>query len=130
MISTRDQKKGNVVKYLTLTALPLIAFTGLAEARPGTLSEHRGYESCRQVFAAESSGLATQRHYFVERVGDPATPRFYINGARWEDGERTLARMTCDTTKNGGRVLASEIASGRFIHKNALITIEVADRGN
>lgn len=120
------------MKHLTLTVLPLIAFAGIAEARPGTLSEHRGYESCRQVFAEQSSGLATQRHYYVEKIGEKAdaTPRFYINGARWEDGERTLARMTCDTTKNGGRVLASEVAPGRFIHKHARITIEVADRGN
>lgn len=116
------------MKNLALTVLPLIAFAGLAEARPGTLAEQRGYESCRSVFAAESSGLATTRHYFVDRSTD--TPRFYINGARWEDGERTLARMTCDTTSTGARVLASEIESGRFIHRNARITIEVADRGN
>ncbi len=115
-------------KNLALTVLPLIAFTSLAEARPGTLADQRGYENCRAVFAADSSGLSTTRHYFVDR--SEAKPRFYINGARWEYGERTLARMTCDTTPTGARVVSSEIAEGRFIHKNAKITIEVADRGN
>jgi hypothetical protein len=115
------------MKNLALTVLPLVAFAGLAEARPGTLAEQRGYANCRSVFAADSSGLATPRHYFVEHGSD--TARFYINGARWEDGERTLARMTCDTT-TGARVLASSIDSGRFVHRNARITIEVADRGN
>ena len=116
------------MKNLALTVLPLIAFTGLAEARSGTLADQRGYENCRDVFVAESNGLATTRHYLVDRSGE--TPRFYINGARWEDGERTLARMTCDTAGTGGRVLASTIEPGRFIHRNPRVTIEVADRGN
>lgn len=116
------------MKNLALTILPLVAFAGIAEARPGTLAEQRGYENCRSVFAAGSSGLATTRHYYVDRSAD--TPRFYINGARWERGERTLARMTCDTTATGTRVLASEIASGRFVHQHPRITIEVAERGN
>jgi hypothetical protein len=119
------------MKNLALTVLPLLAFTAsfadMAEARPSTLAEQRGYENCRAQFAAASSGLATNRHYFVDRSAQ--TPRFFINGARWENGERTLARMTCVTTPTGGRVLASEVESGRFQNRHPKVTVEVAGRG-
>jgi len=115
------------MKNLTWTVLPLIAFTGFVEARQGTFAEQRGYENCRTQFADQSRGLETTRHYFVDRSAE--TPRFYINGSRWEDGERTLARMTCVTTPSGARILASEVESGRFLNRHPKVTVEVAARG-
>ena len=108
---------------LSLLALPLIAFSAMSEARAGTLADQRGFEACSSEFRAASDGLVTARYHYVDKsAGDP---RFYINGTRWEAGERATVKMACDTARNGLSVLATEISAGRYEGQRTRITIEV-----
>jgi len=113
------------MKVLTLSALPLLAFATLAEARSGTLVEQRGYATCYAQFEANSNGLRTERHYLVDQRAD--NPRFFINGSRWENGDRSAVRMSCDTDSKGLKVLLSSIEPGHYVSPNPKVTIDVAD---
>ena len=114
-----------MIKALTFCALPLIAFSTVAEARTGTLADQRGFNTCHSEFHAQSNGLVTDRHHYIDKRGE--NPRYFINGTRWEDGDRAAVKMSCETHPNGSQILFSEISAGRYAGQQTRITIEVAD---
>jgi hypothetical protein len=113
---------------LSLLVLPLIAFSAIAEARWDAPADKRGYETCKAAFRASSDGLVTERHHFIDKRAE--NPRYYINGTRWENGNRTAVKMACETHLNGSRVLLSEISTGRYANRQTSSTMDIADTGN
>lgn len=110
---------------LALLTLPMFAFSAVAEAGHGTFADQRSYSVCRSAFQAVSVGLVTERHHFIDkRAGNPL---LYLNGSRWEEGKRTLAKMSCETDLRGSRILSSEISAGRYRNpRTKVTTIELA----
>ena len=86
------------MKLIALTAVSLAALTSAmsAEARPSTQAEIRGYDRCVTAADEQSNGLVTSRYYFVDR--GPQVSKYYVNGTRWEQGDRNDVRIACETT--------------------------------
>ncbi len=108
---------------VALSALTIL-IAGAAHARPSQPSEFRGYETCIDAAKAEfRSGFATSRTYFIDREG-PANA-YFINASAWQGGDRAPLRITCETSRNGRKLLAYSIAPGRFVSKPGTVSIQV-----
>ena len=100
-------------------------FTNVAEARTSSPAEFRGFEKCVSAVSDESRGLVTQRTYLINRDG--ANANYFINGSRWEAGDREAVRIECETANNGRTLLNASIEPGRWVQdRGAKVRVEVA----
>jgi len=108
----------------TLTALAAIAAAADADARRSTYSEARGLDNCVAEAKSTSDKLVTERYYFVDHTGSET--QYYVNGTRWENGERARVRIACTTSRSGHKLMSAAVEPGRYT--NASVRVEVAKK--
>jgi len=97
----------------TITAAAIcLTFAATSEARGGSYRGVRGIDNCVKAAARESTGLSTSKGYYVDHSTEAR--QFYVNGTRWENGERKQIRIACTTSKSGNQTLNVNVADGRF----------------
>ncbi|MCZ6642718.1 MAG: hypothetical protein O7F71_14155 [Gammaproteobacteria bacterium] len=114
-------------KALTVLSALTILFAGAALARPSQPSEFRGFETCIDAAKAEfTSGFVSNRTYFIDREG--ADNVYFINASALQAGDREPLMITCETSRNGRKLLAYSAAPGRFIPQRGNVRIDVAGK--
>ncbi len=112
-------------KALTALSVLTIFIAGTASARLSQPSELRGFEICVETARAEfTNGFVANTTYFIDRDG--SSNSYFINASAWQDGDRALIRITCETSANGRELVAYNTASGRFTRARGKVTIQVA----
>ncbi|MEM7080722.1 MAG: hypothetical protein AAF513_19045 [Pseudomonadota bacterium] len=112
---------------ISAAALTLTGAAFDAQARSSSPSEFRGYQTCLDAADKTSNGLVPSRSYYVDKNQEDRTNAvYYINGTRWEDGERAQVRISCETAARGYRLVSSDIESGSFTNQGGRVTVEVA----
>ena len=109
---------------LLAAATTLVAFTAVAEARTSTSAEIRGYNSCVAEAKKDSNGLVVGKEYMIDKRGN--NTRYYVNGTRWEDGERNDVRVACETAVRGHRLVSATVEDGNFTTHEPRVRIDVA----
>jgi hypothetical protein len=109
---------------LIAAAAALVAFSAVAEARTSTSSEIRGYNTCVAEAKKDSNGLVVGQQYLIDKRG--SNTRYYVNGTRWEDGERNDVRVACETSARGHKLVSTTIADGNFTTHEPRVRIDVA----
>jgi hypothetical protein len=113
------------IATITTVAISL-TFASASEARNGSFRDATGLDNCVRAAASESTGLSTNKRYYVDHSTEAR--QFYVNGTRWENGERKKVRIACTTSKSGHQVLAVSVASGRFKNVEPAPRIDVAQK--
>ena len=112
-------------KSLVIAAAVAATASTAAYAKNSSPAEFRGYENCVGAAEEQSNGLTTPRSYLVNTAGE--NTNYYINGSRWEAGERESVRISCETTKNGRVLLSSAVEPGRFVQDSRTrVRVELA----
>lgn len=109
---------------LLAAATALVAFSAVAEARTSTTAEIRGYNNCVAEAKKDSIGLVVDKQYLIDKRGN--NTRYYVNGTRWEDGERADIRVACETAARGQRLVSARIEDGNFTTHQPRVRIDVA----
>lgn len=102
----------------------LIAFSAVAEARTSSSSEIRGYNTCVAEAKKDSNGLVVGKQYLIDKRGN--NTRYYVNGTRWEDGERNDVRVACETAARGHQLVSATVEDGNFTTHEPRVRIDVA----
>lgn len=111
----------------TLAALSVLTLllAGAANARNSQPSELRGFDTCVDTAKAEFAlGFVAKSTYFIDHSASGNT--YFINASAWQDGDRALLRISCETSANGRDLLAYNAAPGRFVPQQGKVTIQVA----
>jgi hypothetical protein len=101
-----------------------LAYGAVIEARTSTDAELRGFNNCVKAAKQESNGLVTGREYLINK--ERGITEYFVNATRWEDGERNVVRVACETAQRGTKLLSANIEDGRFVQEETRITIDVA----
>lgn len=110
---------------LIAVALTATAATTAVQAKTSSPAEFRGYEKCVAAAEDESQGLRTKRSYLVNKQGE--NTNYFINGTRWESGDRAQVRISCETTDRGHTLLSALVEPGRWVQdKGARVRVELA----
>ena len=104
-----------------MSKLPIIALSiaglvtfGSAHARTSSDAELRGYNNCMKAAKKQTEGLVASRQYYVQK--EQGSAWYYINATQWQDGERATARIACETTLRGHKLVSSNVEAGHFAH--------------
>ncbi|MEM6708199.1 MAG: hypothetical protein AAF648_05400 [Pseudomonadota bacterium] len=97
---------------------------GTALAGNSSPAELRGFDRCVNAVESDSRGLVVSRNYLINN--NDSSREYFINGTRWESGDRAEVRINCETTRSGRRLIAFDVAPGRYIDSDTQVTIEVA----
>lgn len=108
---------------ITATSLA-IGFSAVADARPSSNAEFRGYQNCLDAAEKSSHGLVPSRVYLINKEGE--SNRYFVNATRWEEGERNAIRIACETNRQGSKLLSSAVQDGRYDTKGTRVTVEIA----
>ena len=112
-------------KSIVIAAAVVATASTTAYAQTSSPADFRGYEKCVAAADAESSGLTTPRTYLINKEGDNKS--YYINGSRWEAGQREQVRISCETSKNGRVLLSSAVEPGRWVQDSGTrVRVELA----
>ena len=110
--------------FVALSAMTILV-AGAAQAHRSQPSEFRGYETCIDAAKAEfTRGFVSDRTYFIDRDGP--VNAYFINASAWQEGDRALLRINCETSRNGRDLLAYSAAPGRFVPPRGSVSIQVA----
>ena len=75
-------------------------------------AEFRGYQACLSATEGEFSGLVLQRDYLLSQAEEHQT--YYINATAWQHGARAQVGISCDTSRNGRKVLRTTTSNASF----------------
>jgi hypothetical protein len=100
--------------------------SGSALAKPSNPAEFRGYSKCVDMAQQSSRGLTTNRNYLTSATDSERA--YFINGSRWEDGDRVRVRINCETSLSGRTLFSQNIDRGQFRNSRGSVTVEVAER--
>ena len=118
--------KNGQIQKIAGAAISIAALIGSAAAFAGTSSfaELRGFNKCVDKAERTSRGLIVSRNYLINN--EDASNEYFINGSRWESGERAAVRINCETSRSGRKLLSYELQPGSYINRDTEVTIEVA----
>lgn len=99
--------------FATVLAVAALGATSAASAATSSPSDHRGYQTCVKALDTESlSGVVFPRVYYIAHQAEAKT--YYLNATAWQNGERVVKRITCETSANGRQVTSFATNDGRF----------------
>lgn len=114
-------------KIIGLTMLSgAVLASGSALAQPSSPAEFRGYSKCVDMAEQASRGLTTSRNYLTSQTDSERA--YFINGTRWEQGDRVKVRINCETSLSGRTLFSQNIDRGQFRDSRGSVTVEVAKR--
>ena len=118
--------KNGQLQNIARAALSVAALIGASTAFAGgsSYAELRGFNKCVNAAERDSRGLVVSRNYLIN--AQDSSNEYFINGSRWEEGERAAVRINCETTRSGRKLLAMELQPGQYIDSDTQVTIEVA----
>ena len=97
-------KKSPLMIAAAAALLSASAFAGASKP-----AEFRGYQICLQANEDQFQGLVVDRNYLIQENADSRS--YYINATAWENGERVNVGFSCQTSKNGRRLLTNNGAA-------------------
>ena len=110
--------------FILAAAVTATVATTAVEAKNSSPAEYRGYENCIEAADEQSHGLVTKRTYLISK--DNEVTNYFVNGSRWEDGDRAQVRITCETTKAGRELLSTVIEPGKWVQERGVVRVELA----
>ncbi|MEM1231064.1 MAG: hypothetical protein AAGI15_11040 [Pseudomonadota bacterium] len=114
-------------KIISLSILPAAVLGATsALAQPSTGPEFRGYSKCVDTAQRASRGLTTDRFYLTNTSAEAR--EYFINGTRWESGDRVKVRINCETSVSGRKLISYNIDQGQYRNTRGSVTVEVAER--
>jgi len=108
-----------ITQTASAVGLVLLAAGVLAD-RPSSFAESRGYQNCLRAAEREVKLLHAESRYFINEVQEDGARLYYLNayvrsnGSANSDGRSDSARIACQTTMSGHRVLSVSVDDGRF----------------
>jgi len=101
----------------TILASGLILLSAAAIAGAKPLSETRGYDNCLSAAEDQTRNLVVEKTYFVNEQSKSRT--YYLNALSVRKGAWAPARIACETSNSGNRLLTLKVETGRYAGKLA-----------
>lgn len=104
----------NFFRLTCLTMAFALALPAAAGTPPrSSLSESRGYQTCRMAAERAADVLHIASDYYIYE--EDGSRLYYMNGYARLDGSSTPIKIACLTSGSGYRIDAFDLAEGRYV---------------